>query len=52
MLELAQKNYDVVKKTVSWQEARDVFESRGEQYKVAILDENIARDDMAGSVPS
>ncbi len=48
MLELAQKNYDVVKKTVSWQEARDVFESRGEQYKVAILDENIARDDMPG----
>ncbi len=48
MLELAQKDYDVVKKKVSWQEARDVFESRGETYKVAILDENIARDDKPG----
>ena len=48
MLELAQKDYDVVKKTVSWQEARDVFESRSETYKVAILDENIARDDKPG----
>ncbi|NCB60338.1 MAG: threonine--tRNA ligase, partial [Gammaproteobacteria bacterium] len=48
MLELAQKDYDVVKKKVSWQEARDVFESRGETYKVAILDENIARDDQPG----
>ncbi len=48
MLELAQKDYDVVKKKVSWQEARDVFESRGETYKVAIVDENIARDDKPG----
>lgn len=39
MLELAKTNYDVVKKRVSWQEARDTFESRGELYKMAILDE-------------
>ena len=43
MLELAKTNYDVVKKGVSWQEARDTFEQRGEPYKMAILDENIAR---------
>ncbi len=48
MLELAQKDYAVIKKTVSWQEARDVFVSRGENYKVAILDENIAKDDTPG----
>ncbi len=48
MLELAQKDYAVIKKTVSWQEARDVFASRGESYKVAILDENIAKDDTPG----
>ena len=48
MQELAQKDYAVIKKTVSWQEARDVFASRGESYKVAILDENIAKDDKPG----
>ncbi|QTM00525.1 threonine--tRNA ligase [Mannheimia sp. ZY171111] len=41
MLDLAKTNYDVVKRPVSWQEARDTFESRGEPYKMAILDENI-----------
>ncbi|MFC1144068.1 threonine--tRNA ligase [Pasteurella multocida] len=45
MLELAKTNYDVVKKVVSWQEARDTFEARGEPYKMAILDENIDRCD-------
>ncbi|KMK51706.1 threonine--tRNA ligase [[Actinobacillus] muris] len=45
MLELAKTNYDVVKKPVSWQEARDTFEARGEPYKMAILDENISKDD-------
>ncbi|AAU37660.1 threonine--tRNA ligase [[Mannheimia] succiniciproducens] len=45
MLELAKTNYDVVKRRVSWQEARDTFEKRGEPYKMAILDENIAKDD-------
>ena len=44
MLELAKKDYDVIKKKVSWQDARDVFASRNEPYKVAILDENISKD--------
>ena len=48
MLELAKTNYDVVKKTVSWQEARDAFEARGETYKMEILDENIEKDDRPG----
>ncbi|MGL9760422.1 MAG: threonine--tRNA ligase [Symbiopectobacterium sp.] len=48
MHELADKDYDVIKKKVSWQEARDVFAARGETYKVAILDENISHDDRPG----
>lgn len=48
MHELAEKNYDVVKKRVSWQEARDTFVARGEDYKVKILDENINKDDHPG----
>ncbi len=48
MLELAKTNYDVVKKVVSWQEARDTFESRGEPYKMEILDQNISKDDQPG----
>ncbi|GLX85447.1 threonine--tRNA ligase [Thalassotalea loyana] len=48
MLELAKTNYQVVKKTVSWQEARDTFESRGEPYKMEILDENVDKDDRPG----
>ncbi|MFC3095870.1 threonine--tRNA ligase [Alteromonas sediminis] len=48
MLQLAKTNYDVVKKKVSWQEARDTFEGRGEPYKIEILDENIDRDDRPG----
>ncbi|MGL4454366.1 MAG: threonine--tRNA ligase [Plesiomonas sp.] len=48
MLELEKKDHDVIKKKVSWQEARDTFAARGENYKVAILDENIARDDQPG----
>ncbi|MEH8252955.1 threonine--tRNA ligase [Aeromonas veronii] len=48
MLALVAKDYDVIKKKVSWQEARDVFEARGESYKVEILDQNIARDDQPG----
>lgn len=43
MLELAKTNYDVIKTPVSWQEARDTFEKRGEPYKMAILYENIER---------
>ncbi|MCH7372491.1 threonine--tRNA ligase [Aeromonas sp. MR16] len=48
MLTLAAKDYDVIKQKVSWQEARNVFEARGETYKVEILDQNIARDDQPG----
>ncbi len=48
MLELAKTNYDVVKKNVSWQEARDTFEARGETYKIEILDENIPKDSSPG----
>ncbi|TQF70860.1 threonine--tRNA ligase [Pseudoalteromonas luteoviolacea] len=48
MLQLAKTNYDVVKKKVSWQEARDTFEARGETYKMEILDENVAKDDRPG----
>ena len=45
MLALAKTNYDVVKKVVSWQQARDTFASRGEDYKLEILDNNIAQTD-------
>ena len=45
MLELAKTNYPVVKNKVSWQQARDTFEARGEMYKMQILDENISKDD-------
>jgi threonyl-tRNA synthetase len=45
MLELAKTSYDVVKKVVSWEEARNTFASRGESYKIEILDENIAQDE-------
>ncbi|AWL11827.1 Threonine--tRNA ligase [Saliniradius amylolyticus] len=48
MKELAKTKYPVIKKVVSWQEARDTFESRGEPYKMEILDENISRDDKPG----
>jgi threonyl-tRNA synthetase len=48
MHELAEKNYDVIKKKVSWHEARETFVKRGETYKVSILDENIAHDDKPG----
>jgi threonyl-tRNA synthetase len=45
MLQLAKTSYKVDKKVVSWQEARDAFEARGEQYKIEILDENISKED-------
>ena len=45
MKELASSKYPVVKKNVSWQEAVDVFESRGETYKLEILQQNIAQTD-------
>ena len=43
MLELAKTDYDVVKKRVSWSEARETFVARGEDYKVEILDQNISQ---------
>lgn len=48
MHELAKKNYDVIKKTVSWQEARNIFSSRNESYKIALLDEDISRSALPG----
>jgi threonyl-tRNA synthetase len=48
MLELAKTSYDVVKKKVSWQEARDIFEARGESYKLEILDRDIPQSDQPG----
>jgi len=46
MMELAKTSYPVIKKVGSWQTARDTFESRGETYKMEILDENISKDDQ------
>src|SRR3954468_8341717 len=48
MLELAKTEYDVVKKVVSWQEAHDTFEARGETYKLEILDRDIPKDAKPG----
>lgn len=48
MKELMKTEYDVVKKKVSWAEARQVFVERDEPYKVEILDQNIERDDRPG----
>jgi len=44
MKELAKTNYVVEKKVVSWQEAYDTFEARGESYKLEILDRDIPKD--------
>ena len=48
MKDLAKTKYQVIKKNVSWQEARDAFDARGETYKIAILDENVSKDDRPG----
>ncbi len=48
MLALAKTNYAVVKKTVSWQEARDTFEGRNEPYKLEIIDQNVPKDATPG----
>lgn len=45
MHKLANKNHDVIKKKVNWQQARNTFQDRNEVYKVAILDDNINHDD-------
>ena len=48
MLELAKTEYPVIKKKVSWQEAYDTFQDRGEPYKLEILDEDIDQSDRPG----
>ena len=48
MHELAKTEYDVVKKSVSWQEAYDVFTARGETYKLEILDRDVPKDATPG----
>ena len=48
MLELAKTQYPVIKKKVSWQEAYDTFQDRGEPYKLEILDEDIDQSDRPG----
>ncbi len=48
MLELAKKDYEVVKKVVTWHEAVDTFKERGENYKLEILDRDIPHDAKPG----
>lgn len=48
MLFLANKNYNIIKKNVTWKKARDIFISRGETYKVSILDEKIKHSEYPG----
>ncbi len=48
MLALAKTEYDVVKKKVSWQEAYDTFNARGESYKMEILDRDVPKDAQPG----
>ncbi|PQJ89072.1 threonine--tRNA ligase [Aliivibrio sifiae] len=48
MKDLAKTKYQVIKKNVSWQEARDAFDARGETYKIEIIDENVSKDDRPG----
>ncbi|WP_417614437.1 threonine--tRNA ligase [Oceanisphaera sp.] len=48
MQELAKTGYQVIKKKVSWQEARDTFAERHEPYKIEILDQNVSQDDRPG----
>ena len=45
MAHLVKTNYKVIKKVGSWQDARDAFVARDEEYKIQILDENISKDD-------
>ena len=46
MKQLAKSHYDVVKKVGTWQEAYDVFQARGETYKLEILERDIPKDAM------
>ncbi|VFP86680.1 Threonine--tRNA ligase [Candidatus Erwinia haradaeae] len=43
MHQLAETNYDVIKKNICWQEARHIFSQCGENYKISILDEGISQ---------
>ena len=45
MHELAKTDYQVVKEVCDWEQSHKIFEERKENYKLAILDENIPRDD-------
>jgi threonyl-tRNA synthetase len=48
MLELAKKDYEVIKKVVSWHDAVDAFKARDENYKLEILDRDIPHDATPG----
>ena len=48
MKALAKSDYPVIKKKVSWQDARDIFSKRDEPYKVEILDSDIPKDAQPG----
>lgn len=48
MRALAKTNYPVVKKTASWQEARDTFDGRDEPYKLEIIDQDVPKDATPG----
>lgn len=50
MHELAEKNYDVIKKKVSWHEARETFVKRGESYKVSIWTKILPMMTCRGSI--
>ncbi|WP_159715478.1 threonine--tRNA ligase [Blochmannia endosymbiont of Camponotus nipponensis] len=41
MVHIANKNYDVVKKNVTWKQAKKIFLALNEMYKLFILNENI-----------
>ena len=44
MHELAKTQYDVVKKVGSWQDAYDIFNANGENYKLEILERDVPKD--------
>ncbi|GAB2199428.1 threonine--tRNA ligase [Sessilibacter sp. MAH4] len=48
MKTLAETKYSVVKKKVSWEEAYDTFQARGESYKMEILDRDVPKSDKPG----
>lgn len=45
MYELAARNYDVIKKLVTLQEARKIFLERDEMYKVSMIDKDFSHND-------